>query len=501
MTTRIHIPRETFEFLHYKLEESPPKKKNDNLFNFKNDNPFNYKIDKFYWVLGLLTNPKTNNLRVREINKFTFIPLASKLLKYWLGNDYKVYINYLAVHGFIYTKPDYTLGECKHYHLWVEKTIESDKEYETPFTLFTYCFQTNTNITLLKPINSVASKVLKNKKIYEIVEIELSKKSIIYKKIEKDYERQLGRIRKYEPFIKKMYNHLKKNLKVRYEDAMDYCEDFLETNLEELNNEFRLGIMNEEELASEKKTIKNKYLHRVANIRNIHFWKKYKSLKFKRASTNKRLNTNLTTIAQDLRPYIVGYEDMSYLDLSNSQPVLLNILLKKYYSRACESLRNEMLRFYMETISGNWYEELCEIFICDRDTAKNNWMLIAYSKNNTCKNFKNKFAKRYPQIRKIMDEIKLNNHSRFAVKLQRIESEVFIDEICKELVDRGIIPFSIHDGVLIPREKEEETYQIMTEILVRHLGCVPVISINNVKRKDERNNKEYLIECFKKQFS
>ena len=489
MTTRIHISREKFEFLHYKLDNIPPKKKGK---------LFNYNIDKFYWLLGLLENPKTNNLKVREINNFEFIPLASSLLKYWLGNDYKIYRSYLVVNGFIHPKNDYTEGECKHYHLWVEDTIESDKKHDTSFTLFTYCFQTNANITLLRPINKGKTKGIKNEKTYEIVEIELTEKSIIYKKIKKDYERQLGRIRKYEPFLKKMNYHLKEKLKVRYEDAMDYCENYLITNLEELDNEFKLGKLNNDELTKEKKTIKNKYLHRVANIRNIHFWKKYKSLRFKRTSTNKRLNTNLTIMAQDLRPFIMGYENMSYLDLSNSQPVLLNILLKKYYSQGNESLRNEMLRFYKQTISGNWYEELCEIYICDRDTAKNNWMLIAYSKNNSCKNFKNEFAKRYPQIRKIMDEIKQKNHSRFAVRLQRIESEVFIDEICKELVEKDIIPFSIHDGVMVPKENLEETYQIMCKILERHLGCVPVISINGLKRKDERNNKEYLIECFKK---
>jgi len=52
----------------------------------------------------------------------------------------------------------------------------------------------------------------------------------------------------------------------------------------------------------------------------------------------------------------------------------------------------------------------------------------------------------------------------------------------------------------VPKENEEETYLIMTKILERHLGCVPVISINDVKKPDDRNNREYLIKCFFKQF-
>jgi hypothetical protein len=54
-------------------------------------------------------------------------------------------------------------------------------------------------------------------------------------------------------------------------------------------------------------------------------------------------------------------------------------------------------------------------------------------------------------------------------------------------VEKNIIPYSLHDGLLVPKDREDETYEIMASILARNLGKVPVIAINGVKRFD--NNK------------
>jgi len=79
----------------------------------------------------------------------------------------------------------------------------------------------------------------------------------------------------------------------------------------------------------------------------------------------------------------------------------------------------------------------------------------------------------------LIEKIKEVNYEQFSIELQLIESKIFIDEICKELVSQNIIPYTMHDGLLIPFEHEEKTLNIMSSILESHLGAVPKIKVEN----------------------
>ena len=68
-------------------------------------------------------------------------------------------------------------------------------------------------------------------------------------------------------------------------------------------------------------------------------------------------------------------------------------------------------------------------------------------------------------------------HNQFAIHLQKIESKIFIDKICKALVNEEIIPYTMHDGLLVPKKHQQRTLQIMSDILEKEIGAVPKIKV------------------------
>ena len=92
---------------------------------------------------------------------------------------------------------------------------------------------------------------------------------------------------------------------------------------------------------------------------------------------------------------------------------------------------------------------------------------------------KNVFKTAFPEIYFLIEKIKEVNYEQFAINLQLIESKIFIDEICKELVNQNIIPYTMHDGLLVPKEHKQETLDIMSSVLKSHLGAVPKIKVEN----------------------
>lgn len=106
-------------------------------------------------------------------------------------------------------------------------------------------------------------------------------------------------------------------------------------------------------------------------------------------------------------------------------------------------------------------------------------MQIAYSENDHYLNEKKVFKAGFPEIYSLIEKIKEVNYEQFSIELQLIESKIFIDEICKELVSQNIIPYTMHDGLLVSEEHKQKTLDIMSIILKNHLGAVPKIKVEN----------------------
>ncbi|VXB47363.1 conserved hypothetical protein [Flavobacterium sp. 9R] len=417
---------------------------------------------------------KSNQKHNSEDYPYHFNPMYSKYLQLKYGNYYNTYIEWLIIHNIIW-KDFYYGGKSTYFYFQSNENYLSKinflcKENEIPVEsigeiIDTYCLRDSIKISLISHAIKEINYIQKNRIFNKWYRIKVPITKTNKKFLTKDYEQDSTYINNAPKHIKKMGSHYRKGLKIQYEEAIEHSENRYLKELSEAKN-------SKEEVSAFKR-----YSSRISSINAIHNGSLNKTLRFKRNDTNKRLDTNLTNMASDLRPFIVGYENMSYLDLSNSQPVLFNILLQSYRKNASEALLNEIDNYFIITTSGKWYEWLQGLYGLNRNECKEIWMKIAYSKNHHNPEVKQIFKKGFPLIYGIIEEIKKEKHEDFAVELQKIESKIFIDEICKELVNHGIIPYTMHDGLLVPKEHKEKTLEIMQTILKEKLGVIPLIKV------------------------
>ncbi len=449
-TIKLIIPKLAFDHLHYKIEVNSPA--------------FKYDIDIFYSILNDLGN-------IKYYNDYTanneMIPMASTFLHAKYGSSYNEYMRYLTVNSIIYSSLSYSEGNCFHYGIVVNDIIIELLQNVGYYTS-SYCLQIY-NSESIKIIDNQPiignSKMVKN---IAVVTVDIPTTGKVGRYIIEQHNKEMDRAKHFKPHIRLMERHYKKSLSIRYGDALDFVGKQYREEMQKIGNDEKLKTM-----------AYNRYTQRIRSVIEISEGKRY--LRFSRNKTNGRVDTNLTNMASELRQFIVGYENMCYLDLCNSQPVLFNIMLNRCSIKGKPSLGAEIEQYRHSTLSGNWYELLMEIYKTDRDTAKKMWMVIAYSKNTTKKLFKRKFAKRFPEVMKVIEGKKKNNYKAFSIGLQKIESQIFIEEICKELVSIDIIPYTLHDGLLVTKDKKDIVYNVMATVLSKHLGAAPVISINQEK--------------------
>lgn len=411
------------------------------------------------------------------------IPLHSTYLKNRYGNIYKEIKTWLITNQILYVDNSYK-GKCNYFHIssplfyneLIIRIIHFNKSINIDNIISSYCFRSEIKNNTLGAVEEVVTGVLKNRIFthWIVLNIPLTTKDIKF--LSKTYEDDSVAINNAPHHIKKMGGHYRKNLEIDFDGAKSFID-------KQLSDSVNTDSTEEEMMEAQRK-----YASRLSSISSIHNGKKSKSLRFSRNSTNYRIDTNLTNMASELRRFIIGASDMTYFDLKNSQPVLFNVLLKDSIGISDE-FDAEIETFKSLTLGGIWYERLMIIFDCSRDDAKEIWMLIAYSKNSDCKHLKNKFKKVFPNINQVIDSFKKVNHSQFAIELQIAESRIFIDEICRGLVGKDIIPITLHDGLLVNNEDADETYNYMKLVLSSHLGSAPSISIEELGKPARELNK------------
>lgn len=414
---------------------------------------------------------KSNIYKENEEYPFHVIPMYSKYLQVKYGNNYQNYTNWLINHSVIWKDKPFE-GYSSHYYLHpIDKCLElinfkiSLSEIKLEDIIDTYCLKNNIIISLESIDNKGDNSIQKNRIFKEWYKIKIPITSKNKRYLTKEYEEDSVFINNAPKHIKLMGSYYRKSLDIDNEGALKHVDEMYISELSTAKN-------NEEEIRAYKR-----YSSRIASVKAIKNGRLNKTLRFNRNKTNNRLDTNLTNMASDLRPYIIGFQNMAYLDLVNSQPVLFNAMLKNYYLGASDNQIKELDEYKESTSNGQWYEKIMETFNVSRNEAKAIWMEIAYSKNKSFKHHKQIFETKFPFISSIIKKLKEVNHADFSIELQKIESKVFIDKICKELVNEGIFPFTMHDGLLVPKESMERTKEIMLNNLKMVIGVLPKIKV------------------------
>jgi hypothetical protein len=431
---------------------------------------FDYNIEVFFSILNEIITKSSIYNKHNEDYLYHYVPLDSRYLKIKYGNGYTNYIRFLVNQGVIWND-NYYQGKTTYYYLHHLDyyTTNTNKLYilyniNKEILYSPYCFQEGVEITTLPFENNEKITNQKNR-IYKDwckIKILITDKNKRY--LTSSYEKDSVFINNAPKHVKKMGSHFRKTFKLHHEEALRFIEEQYTINIGlDATDDYRNKIT-------------QKYTSRLSSILTINNGKVNKTLKFNRNNANNRIDTNLTFMASELRQFIIGYENMVYLDLKNSQPVMLTILLKEHYKDANAALKLEIDDYFKHTTQGLWYEHLQELYNNTRDESKDLWMCIAYSKNTSYLEVKKIFKKAYPGINAIIESYKKKKHGDFSVKLTQIESRIFIDGICRKLVNQDIIPFTVHDAVIVPKKDKNKTLEIMQMVLKKELGVVPIIS-------------------------
>jgi hypothetical protein len=241
-----------------------------------------------------------------------------------------------------------------------------------------------------------------------------------------------------------------------------------------------------------------------------------------------RAHTILTRSNKSIRQFITcNGESLVSVDLKNSQPYLLLCLMNpKFFEKRGKnkpkqdqnyqeginikqsdifptSIPSIMLGLSSEILysiefqkykklvsSGGIYEffedkisytpKLLNQGLSKRDLVKYWMMLCFYSKNGGYSGgMKSAFKMQFPKIYNLICKLKDKKHNTLALLLQRIESYLILDVICKRIsIEKPDLPiFTIHDSIVTTVGNEEYVSRIVKEEMNNVVGIPPMVSI------------------------
>jgi hypothetical protein len=191
-----------------------------------------------------------------------------------------------------------------------------------------------------------------------------------------------------------------------------------------------------------------------------------------------RVHTLLTSLDRELRCCLsVGGRPLVGLDLKNSQPLIVGMVARQFYSSKNAPRRLSAMAFggarhpyayklfrgggssssppdveayVRECERGTFYESLMTPGE-DRGAFKEKFYTeVLFGRNRYHSPLKKKFELRYPHVAHMLRVLKKNEYQRSAWVMQHFEASIFIHRICGRILREGpLLPlYTIHDSIL-----------------------------------------------------
>lgn len=212
-----------------------------------------------------------------------------------------------------------------------------------------------------------------------------------------------------------------------------------------------------------------------------------------------RLFHNVTNMDSDLRRflYLDNYDsELVEIDLSNSQPLLLNVLIEDQY-RSNLTMPKDLIYFRELTSTGSFYQEISKDTIYSKKDTKKIFFKEMFGRPevNVNNEILNNFKFNFPNVKAVMDLYKKKSYKDLSIKLMRLESKIFIDDIGTELSNNGIFFIPIHDCLVVKRSdltktipliitKFRENFNLKINLTIKGLGLKDTIPSNKIIRLD-----------------
>ena len=308
---------------------------------------------------------------------------------------------------------------------------------------------------------------------------------------------------------------------------------------EKMNDTTKLSWIDD---SGEEKDPESQYRSAVLNIAKIKYHQYEAHIDF----NVHRLHSAFTGLGKKYRHFVTyGGEKLACIDITNSQPFLVSLLLNKdFWSKDStlpiniKNLPREILiplitppesiqsiRDFVNTVdvnkfteyknlvsSGKFYEKFIEVAkglgkTITREEAKVSMFYTIYSSNKYpkdpfLKQMKIMFTQMFPEVAELFKLIKHEykifkgikeigkQHNKLACLLQTIEAQIILHNCCKRIWDEGEhkIPIvTIHDSIVTTFGNEDYVSKVMEEELEKVIKIKPTLNIERFGEKESKH--------------
>lgn len=281
---------------------------------------------------------------------------------------------------------------------------------------------------------------------------------LITKKMNNFKERQKEEAKSAGEDYLHLYNSIHK-IKVRYKDALEY----IDTNYIPFTDEYESRKLSIELISSG-------------------------DIFFKVDNKGNRAHTNLTNLSSDLRSFIT-YEDrkLGQVDIKNSQPFLLNLVIKNRINNLKQNEVDEYAKFKKITQDGMFYEFLMNEFGIENtnEDARKQFKKLFFGRvffdvnRSELKKEEKLFQSLFPTIFRLIREMKEDDYTQLAINLQKAESNVIINECVRKirLENPDMFVSTIHDSIVGELKNLEYFKQVALDVFELKYNLTPGIKL------------------------
>jgi hypothetical protein len=201
-----------------------------------------------------------------------------------------------------------------------------------------------------------------------------------------------------------------------------------------------------------------------------------------------RVFTNISSLSTDIRPFLFKKDEvnatMVNMDIRNSQPYLLSLLLTQKYQG--QTMPADVAQYIELTATGTFYEHVMGLMghnlVTITPRSRSEFKKEFFSKIFFCKTHYSRltpegkvFRKHFPHVLALIDQYKEQGHEQLAITMQRAEAKVILKTIGNQLQKRNIWYNTIHDSVVVMQQHQEEVKNLILEAFFNAVGVAPTV--------------------------
>ena len=239
-----------------------------------------------------------------------------------------------------------------------------------------------------------------------------------------------------------------------------------------------------------KLTTKQGLLDEVFAIDKFNLQPRYSHLD----TTSMRLHSNLTNLASDIRSRLQYIQPLYNIDITNSQPLMLSLLLLlPQHKHFLDFL--DIKRYIDLTTSGYIYENMVtklpdtffdtDDFEKKRKAVKLQFFKLFYNNPKYQKMddlFFITFCTEFPNVYNFILDQKENDYKQFAINMQKAESDIMIQTIYRRIMNErpGIMALTIHDSVVTTENETGYVQRVIIDEFEKKCNMRPKLNIERI---------------------